>query len=145
MEGKRGNGRDWSGFGWVFAVIAIGAVVGSLLWLLRPFPHGMASTRPIGPVGSAPLGLIAGIFSMVDLALLVALIVVYVRTYRDTKAQFALGLVLFLLALTVQTATASVPVIGAFGFGLGGLGGFFLVSAGFESLALAIFLYLSLK
>lgn len=145
MSGEGGEPTEWGRLGWVFAVIACGAAVGGLLWLLHPVSAASGPPPPGGLAGSANLGRVAGIFSLVDLALLVALIVVYVRTYRDTKARFALGLVLFLLALTVQSATSSLPVIHALGFGFGALGGFFLVSATFESLALAIFLYLSLE
>lgn len=145
MADQDGDRGEWNRAGWVFVVIACGAAIGGLLWFIHPSPAGSGPPPPGGPTGSTNLGQVAGIFSMVDLALLVSLIVVYVRTYLDTKARFALGLVLFLLALTVHTAASSVPVIGAFGFGFGGLGGFFLLSAGFESLALAIFLYLSLK
>ncbi len=138
-------GVDRGRVGWVFAVVACGALVGLLLWFLHPFPRGGRMLPPAGRPEFTDLAGIAGVFSMVDLAMLLALILVYVRTYRDTKARFALGLVLFLLALTVQSVTASLPVLAVFGFGPGALGGFFLVSAVFESLALAIFLYLSLE
>ncbi len=145
-EEDRGDRRQ---AGWVLLVVACGVAVGGLLWLLHPISPGTApipSPPPTGgPIGSANLGRIAGVFSMVDLALIVALIVVYVRTYIDTRAKFALGLVLFLVALALQSTSLSLPLIVALGFGWGGLGVFFLLSALFESLALAVFLYLSLK
>ncbi len=143
-----GPGKDqggWGRLGWVFIVIACGAAIGGVLWISHPVSAAAGPPPHGGPAGSTNLGRIAGVVSLVDQALLVSLIVVYVRTYRDTKARFALGLVVFLLALTVQSASSSLPVIGALGFGFGALGGFFLLSAVFESLALAIFLYLSLE
>ncbi len=145
MAEQGGDEGGWGRLGWVFLVVAIGAGIGGILWVSHPLTAMAGPPPPGGPAGSTNLGRVAGVASLVDLALLVALIVVYVRTYRDTKARFALGLVLFLLALTVQTATSSLPLIRALGFGFGALGGFFLVSAVFESLALAIFLYLSLE
>ena len=145
MGNQEGDRGEWSRIGWVLLVVACGAVVGGVLALVHPFSGSLPAPPHGGAVGSESLGRVAGVFSTIDLALLVALIVVYARTYADTRARFALGLVVFLLALTVQSATASLPVIGAFGVGPGGLGGFFLVSAVFESLALAIFLYLSIE
>jgi hypothetical protein len=126
-------------------VVAAGLIVGALLWLVHPIPTGPPPPPSRGPVGSQNLNRVASLFSTIDLALVVALIVVYVRTYLDTRAWFALGLVVFLAALLVPSAASSPPVIGALGFGFGSLGGFYFVASVFEALALGIHLYLSLE
>lgn len=146
MGVEQGDDRDWSQIGWVLLVLAAGAAVGALLGFVHPLAPSTGPAPPPlgGTTGSTELGRVSGVLSIVDLALLVALIVVYVRTYRDTRARFALGLVLFLSALVVQSAALSLPILVALGFGWAGLGFFFFLSTLFETLALSVFLYLSL-
>ncbi len=138
---KAGRGR----FAWVLLVIIVGVIAGAVIMPLLPPPHGPPPRPSEGLAGSQNLGRVASVLSAVDLALLVALIVVYIRTYIDTKARFALGLVVFLVALTAHSVTGSPPVIGAFGFGWAGLGAFYFLSTLFEAVALTAFLYLSLE
>ena len=147
MSEKENNGGERQPVLWVLVVIACGLIAGGLLWLVHPIAPGPGPGLPPagGPAASGTLGRAAGVLSLVDLALLVSLIVVYVRTYRDTRAPFALGLVLFLVALVIESTSLSLPILAAFGFGWGGLGIFFLVSTIFETIALAVFLYLSLN
>jgi hypothetical protein len=80
-----------------------------------------------------------------DLSLLVALIYVYARTYSETHARFALGLVIFLAALALQTFFGSPVAFVAFGIGPGGLGPLLSLSYIFETVALSVFLLLSLE
>ncbi len=128
---------------WVTLVILVGLVVGLLVAVLVPPVPG-----PPGPPGAPParpLNQVGQVVSVIDLALLVALLVVYVRTYSETRARFALGLVVFLAALVVQTLAGSSLVLRAFGFGPGGLWPFLTLSYSFEVIALSVFLYLSLE
>lgn len=129
---------------WVLIVLAVGAVVGELLvFLLHP-------GHPLPGPGVYRRGLPvlvyrqAIVLSTMDLALLLALIFVYTRTYVESRAKFALGLVLFLGALTIHTLFGTPFTFAALGFGPGGLGLFLFVSALFETIALALFLWLSL-
>ncbi|HTW56470.1 MAG TPA: hypothetical protein VMG36_08545 [Thermoplasmata archaeon] len=142
MNGPTGRGPR---IAWVIVVVAVGFAIGAAAVALHPAPHGPPPPPSPGPAGSQNLGRIASVVSTLDLALLVALLGVYVRTYRDTRARFVLGLVIVLLALLVQAAASSPAVIGAFGLASGGLGGFYFVASLFEALALAVFLYLSLE
>lgn len=141
-EGRRGTGAGAAS--WVAIVVIVGAVVGAALSIA--FPPMPGPPGPGGPPGRGPIGLdrAAYVLSTIDLAMLLALLAVYVRTYRETRARFALGLSAFLAALTLQTVFGSTLLFGAFGFGPGGLGPFLFVSYLFETIALAIFLYLSL-
>jgi hypothetical protein len=130
--------------GWVALVLALGAVAGLVLAMLAaPMPGPAGPGGGAGP-GPMPLVRIATGLSTVDLFLLLALVFVYLRTYWDTHARFALGLAIFLGALTLQTVFGSTVLFSAFGFGPGGLAPFLFVSYVFETVALSLFLYLSL-
>lgn len=85
------------------------------------------------------------ILSTMGLGLLVALLVVYAKTYADTHARSALGLLFVLTALLFEAVLRSPLLFGAFGHVLGGLGPFALVADSFRAVALAAFLYLSLQ
>jgi len=84
------------------------------------------------------------VLSTVGIVFLVALLVVYLRTYAQTRARFALGLVVVLLALLVESVLSSPLVYGAFGQASDGLGTFLAAADAFKVVAFAVFLYLSL-
>lgn len=128
---------------WVLATVAVGLALGALVSLFTVPPHG---PPPGGLSAGVPwLGRAATILSGLDLVLLVALVFVYLRTYLQTRARFALGLVLFLIALLVQIVTISPAVFAAFGQGPGRLAPFVVLAALFEAIALVVFLALSLE
>jgi hypothetical protein len=123
-------------------VIAVGLAVGALFAAVAPAPGGSppnAGPAPMVP-HAAPL-----FFSGLNLVLLLALVLVYVRTYAETRARFALGLVVFLVVLFFQALASSPALLGALGYGPGDLGFFLLLSGILEAVALSVFLYLSLE
>jgi hypothetical protein len=126
----------------VILVVAIALAFGAVLAIATPPP----AAPPGGHSGPAPsVGFpVQVFFSGVDIVLLGALVVVYLRTYAETMARFALGLVLFLSALLLQVVLTSPALFGAFGYGPGNLGFFLLLGAVFEAVALTVFLFLSL-
>jgi uncharacterized membrane protein YedE/YeeE len=130
--------------GWVLVALALGTAIGVAISLLVGTPPGPPGPGGGAGPGPAPLVRPTSILSGVDLVLVLALLFVYLRTYSETRARFAAGLSLFLAALTLQTVFTSPLLFGVFGFGPGGLAPFLLVSATFETVALAVFLYLSL-
>lgn len=94
---------------WVPVVLLIGLVLGELISFVisRPFPGG-----PGGPPGSTfpfhqfppdPTFGFHVVLTTVSVALLISLVVIYGRMYVDTKANFALGLVVVLVALLIQS------------------------------------------
>ena len=105
---------------WVVVVLIIGAVVGVVAFLLvaphivitgglTPFPFPeFISRRAI----SALTSLIAEhiILSTVSIALLASLLMVYGKTYQQTRANFALGIFVVLLALLFE-ATLDYPIL----------------------------------
>ncbi len=140
-EAQKGS---WGPAGYVAIVLGIGILLGVLVALgapPRPGPPG-----PGGGPGPAPPGIarIGYLLSTLDLVLLLSLVFVYTRTYFETRARFALGLVVVLVALAFQTFFASSLLFALFGYGPGGLGPFLVLSYGFAAFALTLFLYLSL-
>ncbi len=133
---------------WVLIVLLVGLVVGLALSETISVPQ---APRPGGP-GSPPpppqqhqFSQVMLLLSTVSLALLAALLVVYGRIYRSTRAPYVLGLFVFLLALLFESLLSSPLLFTAFGVGPGGVSGFLAVGQLLMSAALAIFLYLSLQ
>ena len=83
--------------------------------------------------------------SAVNITLLVVLIVAYASIYVRTRSEFTIGLLIFAIVFLLKDLVANPFVIGAFGFGLYGLGPFALLPDLFEFVALAVLLYLSVK
>ena len=125
---------------WTLFVLAIGLALGVLL-ALTPRP---GRSDP-GPRMFETFDDIDVVLSTVALALLVVLLFVYSKTYTDTSARFALGLIFVLAALLFQTLLTSPILFGIFGHALGGIGPFVLVADAFKAVAFSIFLYLSLQ
>jgi len=127
---------------WTLLVLGVGVALGILLaFVPRPDRGGPGP----GPRMFETLDDLDVILSTVSLVLLVALLAVYAKTYSDTRARFALGLIVVLAALLFQALLTSPLLFGAFGHALGGLGPFVLVADAFKAVAFSIFLYLSLQ
>lgn len=131
---------------WVPVAIFLGAVIGAISYYVA---SQSADFPRFGGVGEAP-GADAYlefhiILSTVGMALLVALILVYARTYRQTRANFILGLLVVLFALLLQ-AVLTYPLLleleltPRFAFAV-----FSPVADIFTIIAYAVFLYLSLE
>jgi hypothetical protein len=131
---------------WVPVTVVAGLLLGIvevLSWPIHPGPAG--GHGPGGPMAPPAAVEFFAVFSAIDVALLVALVVVYARTFRETRAQFALGLLVFLLVLLFEAFASSPFVFALFGLQPGNLGPFLLLGAILEMVALVIFLALSLE
>lgn len=129
---------------WVLLVLGAGILVGLLLSAL-PAPS-------VGPRPGHGWGFrlethedVDVILSTVGIVLLVALLAVYVRTYSQTGARFALGLTVVLFALLLQSLLTSPLVYGALGTTADALGPFLMFADVFKVAAFTVFLYLSLQ
>jgi hypothetical protein len=140
------SGRDmWHAGRWMIVVLGVGLLVGLALAFTVHVPAGPPPGPGAPPVPSTTIAQLALVLSTLNLALLVALLVVYGRTYRTTRAPFMLGLWVFLLALLLENVLISPLLFTAFGAGPGGLGRFLTVGQFLMSVALSVFLYLSLE
>ena len=146
MEPKeaRERKRGLSPAAWTLVVLAIGVALGALLVFI-PRPDRPGPGPGPGPRMFETAADIDVILSTVSLAFLVALLAVYAKTYSQTRAPFALGLIVVLAALLFQGLLTSPLFFGAFGHPVGDLGPFLLVADGFKTGAFAAFLYLSLQ
>jgi hypothetical protein len=139
---------------WVMLVLVVGLVVGFALSTSVPSPpstNGNCNQPGQQPCNNQPTPAtpqyheVGIILSAVSLALLVALLVVYLRTYMATRAPYTLGLAVFLFALLVEDTISSPIVLASFKQGFGDLDPFLAVGQLFLCAALALFLYLSLQ
>jgi hypothetical protein len=81
-----------------------------------------------------------------NVMLLLCLLVIYARNYKQIKSKFALGLIAFVSLLLVQALTSNPFVHLLWGFRrINALGLFMIVPDLFELVALVILLYISLR
>ncbi len=142
-EKKRGGAAGM----WVLIVLLVGVLAGLVLAAL-PIPTTATTSPGRGPGLHLQLSTASDydvVLSTVGVVLLIALLVVYARVYGDTRANFALGLIVVLLALLFQSVLTSPLVFGAFGQTAGGLGTFLALADLFKVVAFVVFLYLSLE
>jgi len=130
-------------------VLLIGLSAGELISMatMRPPRYGAEGGwfGPFHPFPTDPLFGFHVIFTTIEVALLVSLVVIYAKMYVETKANFALGLVVVLIALLLQ-AMLSYPILDS-------LYGTVSLQPGFSSpaadivtiCAYTLFLYLSLE
>jgi hypothetical protein len=146
MTTSQGSGRRFSRQIWLPIVVLVGVLIGLLMDLLSR-PNFGGPRPPFEPyaLGFELVGESHVILSTVGIALLIALLVVYARTYTETKGNFALGLLVVLCALLFQAAL-SYPITFGFIERVSFRPGFSSPIADvFMIAAYAVFLYLSLE
>jgi hypothetical protein len=101
---------------WVPLVLLLGMVSGLLLyfWSSMNTVYDFGFQRiPFQPgFGPETFGELHIILSTVSVSLLVALLVVYGRTYLQTRANFIFGLLIVLFALLLQSLTVFPVILG---------------------------------
>jgi hypothetical protein len=85
---------------------------------------------------------IVTIFICINLAILLGLLVYYIDSFRKTKSNFMLGLILFLGVLFLQASLSLPPLQLALGQSVFDIGIFNILPNLFETIALIIFFYL---
>ncbi len=126
---------------WVPAVLAIGIALGVLV--SYSVPLGFRSRFGTFPF-ELPLRLHI-VLTILQVILIASLLIVYVRLYAQTNANYALGLVVVLGALFLHSIFSNPFVIGLVGTIPFGPGFFGLLPDLFLDAAYAVFLYLSLE
>jgi hypothetical protein len=125
-------------------VIAIGVFLGVTLAYLVPLPFGYGPFGP--PIDELRnLLIVHSILSMVVICLQVALIIVYLKVYSQTGANFALGILIMMLALLLQSLLNSPIILGFVGRYSEEFGPYLSSGDIFTIAAYSIFLYLSLE
>lgn len=131
---------------WVVVALLVGSLAGVLLSDIATLPevdrNPFFSSVPVfNPDPAIKLHIV---LTTVEVALLVSLVIVYLKVYSETQANFALGLVIVLSALFLQTLFSYPLILGT--------GGFILVPGTLTTLAdfltvgaYTVFLYLSLE
>jgi len=146
-SGEQGKKAPGIGKLWVPIVLFIGTVCGIISYEIASeytrFPH--FPFRGPGLIGPDIFLEIHIILSTIGIALLVALIVVYARTYMQTRANFILGLLVVLFALLLQSVL-TYPVLLELEVAQGfAIVVFSPVADVFTIIAYTVFLYLSLE
>lgn len=146
-EEPKKEGRSYIQKLWVPVVLLIGIAVGEALSYVAETEEpegGFVLGNHFHPFPTDPAFGYHILFSTVEVALLVALVVIYGRMFLETKANFALGLVFVLFALLVE-ALLSNPLLEDF-IGTPVMGPGYLTPTAdiFTICAYTIFLYLSL-
>jgi multisubunit Na+/H+ antiporter MnhB subunit len=136
---------------WVPVVLLVGLVAGEVISLAttaqRPPQFGCGPFDCFHPFPTDPLFEYHVILTTVEVVLLISLVVIYCRMYAETKAIFALGLVVVLAALLLQ-ALVSYPITDSFFFTvtMSGGSGYSIFAADVVTVcAYTVFLYLSLE
>ena len=88
---------------------------------------------------------IGTVFSTINAALSAVLLATYVVSYRRTRAEFNLVLIIVAVTLLCYSFVANPLVITALGYGASGLGPFFMLPNLFTLVTLSALLYLSLR
>lgn len=135
---KKGPTRLWVPF-----VLAVGILVGVFLSYFVPIPYGFGRLGFVDQFRN--LILLHTILTTVSISLLVALVIVYLRIYAGTRARFALGILVVMFALLIQSLF-SYPLLLGFVGRISIVFGPYLSSADlFTIAAYTVFLYLSLE
>jgi len=140
--------RAWLLF--ILLPILVIAVMLAMMWMATTFWYLQSPWRPRYPyaviLGDIEFFYIAKtVFSTINMALLIILLLVYVDIYRKTRSEFTVGLIIFSVILFLYALTSNPLVMWAFGFRPFGLGPFALLPELFTFAALIVLLYLSIR
>lgn len=130
---------------WVVVVLLSGLVFGVILSDIATLPNEGRPDFFRGMPYFNPTIRLHVILTTVEVALLLALVVIYLKIYAETKANFALGLVIVLAALLLQTVFSYPLVLGLEGPVLFVQGRLPTLSDILTISAYTVFLYLSLE
>ena len=132
----------------IFAILVAVAILATIWVIIQEAPN--FAPRGIPGAGFVPGDLeffyaANSILSAVNIALLLALTIIYLDIYVKTRSPFTIGLVIFALVFLVKDITSSPLIVSLFRFRPYGLGPFEFLPGLFEFLALCVLLYLSIR
>ena len=126
-------------------MLRVGLLVSVLAMAILGIVSVVYAFSPYWNLNFGPYFLIGLVFSTVNMVLSTILLVTYVGTYRKTKAEFNLVLVIVAFTLLCYSIVANPLIRTALGYCGSGLGPFFMLPDLFVFVALVALLYLSLK
>ena len=88
---------------------------------------------------------VKGVLSTVNLVLLVVLLLLFLRVYFDTHSEFAIGLIIFTLAMMTYAITSNPWLQSGFGFRGSGLGPFTFFPDLFALIALVVLVFFAFR
>jgi heme/copper-type cytochrome/quinol oxidase subunit 4 len=137
--GKKGPSKIW-----LPIILGVGFVAGVILSFFVPerLPFAFYRYAPFELEWSIMFHVI---LSTISIALLISLVVIYLNMYSETGARFALGIVIVLFALLVQSFIQYPLFLGLVSQYPPGQGSFLSFADIFTIIAYTIFLYLSLE
>ena len=132
---------------WVIVVLAFGVLLGAFLAVTIP-----AATLPPAEGFDRFFMLTVAralqvhlVLTTLEMVLLFSLVVVYLKIYLDTRANFSMGILIVLFALLIHSILSYPVTVEQVGPVLLGSGAFFPYPDILTIIAYAIFLYLSLE
>jgi hypothetical protein len=133
---------------WVPVVLLTGLILGELISITTMRPSNGPGPGQFGfphQFPAEPFYAYHVVLTTIGIVLLISLVVIYAKMYAETKANFALGLVVVLVALLIQ-AFISYPLVDIFFFIPSIQPGLWSQAADIVTVcAYTIFLYLSLE
>jgi len=130
---------------WVVVVLVLGILLGILLALSIPVPPVRLGAGRFFLLTAERALQLHVILTTVEAVLLFSLVVVYIKIYSETRANFSLGVLIVFFALLVHSVFSYPLTVNQIGPILLGSGAFFPYPDLFTIVAYAIFLYLSLE
>ena len=126
-------------------MLRVGLLVSVLAIAILGIVSVVYAFSPYWNLNFGPYFLIGLVFSTVNMVLSTILLITYVGTYRKTKAEFNLVLVIVAFTLLCYSIVANPLIRTALGYCGSGLGPFFMLPDLFVFVALVALLYLRLK
>ena len=125
--------------------LRVGLLVAVLVIAISGIISGVYVFSPSWNLNFGPYFVIGSVFSTANMVLSTILLITYVVTYRKTKAEFNLVLIIVALTLLCYSVVANPLIRTALGYGGSGLGPFFMLPDLFTFGTLVALLYLSLR
>jgi len=129
---------------WVLVVLAFGILLGVLFALTVRLDIMEAGPGQFFLLSIRRALQLHVILSTIEMVLLFSLVLVYLRIYTETRANFSMGILIVLFALLVHSILSFPLTVDEIGPVLLGSGAFFPYPDIFTIIAYTIFLYLSL-
>ncbi len=131
--------------GIIIGLILIAGITGAILGYLNSESQIDDQTKGKNLEDFETLFIIKTIITMINIAISLILIALYLNTYRIIKSDFTMGLVVAMFALLIYAITSNPLLHLGFGYRGYGMGPFTIIPDLFCLIALGVLLNLSLK